>query len=206
LNFEIKNIINENDLEIKLLNYQNHSIDKLNLNILTKNELKKLNSFKSKKRKLEFFFTRILWQKFGKGITIEYNENGKPILSMGYISISHSKNTIAIGFSDKEKIGLDIEHYNSKINRIKEKFLSRQELDSFDLTNTETITTLWSVKEATYKLVDIPGLSYKDSIKVTDIGEINRVQLITKNKSTFFSFRRIVFKDFILTHCDSSQS
>ena len=44
------------------------------------------------------------------------NENGKPMLDKGFISISHTDNVMLVAISLKEPIGVDIEDKNRKIN------------------------------------------------------------------------------------------
>lgn len=201
MNFEIDDIIENEELHVKLLNYKDCNIDSLDLERLSTSERKRFDSFGAKKRKLEYFFTRVLWRSFTVHQQINYTETGKPCIKNGFISISHSSQTVAISYSNLHPIGLDIEHFNPKISRIQDKFLSKIEKERFDLSGEENITTLWSIKEAVYKLLDIRGLSFKEDIEVLEIGEINRVQVNYRIKHKELTFSRIVFEKFILIYC-----
>lgn len=199
--FEIDNIIENEELLVKVLNYKDCDINSLDLERLSDNERKRFDSFGAKKRKLEYYFTRVLWRDFPSHQRIKYTTTGKPCVENGFISISHSKQTVAISYSVMHPIGLDIEHFNPKIGRIQNKFLSLKEKNRFDLDNEENLTTLWSIKEAVYKLLDIEGLSFKGDIEVQEVGEINRVKVQLDTKHKEFTFSRIIFETFILIYC-----
>jgi phosphopantetheinyl transferase len=201
LHYQIKDIIHNNELTIKFLRYEPFTLREIDLGILTEKERIKISHFKSSKRKLEFFFTRLLWSSFGLNETINYNNLGKPIITSGYLSISHSQNVIAIGFSKTRIIGIDIEHYNEKIFHIREKFLSKVELDRFDMSNMDQLTTLWSIKEALYKFRSEDGLSFKEDIEILQLDEINLAQIKKGYEIHTIPFERICFNEFILTYC-----
>jgi 4'-phosphopantetheinyl transferase len=201
LNFEIKHIIDNDDLKIKLLSYDIDNAVDLDLSYLTDEEQIKYASFISTKRKLEYFYTRLLWSSFSTNTTISYLPSGKPYLTKGYISISHSRNKIAIAYSKQCAIGLDIEHFNEKIFRIQSKFTSLYEREHFDLSNHQLLTTIWSIKEAVYKLVDIPGLRFKEDICVLEIEKSNRVEVELRVSKKHLNFERIIYERFILTYC-----
>lgn len=201
LNFEIKHIIDNEDLKIKLLSYDIDNPDDLDLSYLTKEEQVKYASFISAKRKLEYYYTRLLWASFSTNTTISYLSSGKPYLSRGFISISHSRNKIAIAYSTLCAIGLDIEHFNKKIFRVQSKFISPYEREHFDLSNHQLLTTIWSIKEAVYKLVDLPGLRFKEDICVLEIEKSNRVEVELRVYKKHLNFERIIYEGFILTYC-----
>ncbi len=201
LQFTIEDILLTSELEIKILSYPAQEILTKELIALNEVERIKYDSFSSEKRKLEFFFTRILWAKFGKNEFITYNKLGKPCLTNGYIGISHSKNKIAVGFSKHYPVGIDIEHYSPKIHRIKHKFLSDQELIRYDLEDQNTITTLWSIKEALYKFRSEDGLSFRDDMDIIKIGDENLAELNFNNSKIQVPFHKQCFKNFILTYC-----
>ena len=78
----------------------------------TLNELLKLSrpfdltKFKTEKRKKEFLASRLLVQEISQNTIITYNEFGAPVLDNGkYISISHSKEMVAIIISEQQ-VGL----------------------------------------------------------------------------------------------------
>lgn len=68
------------------------------------------------------------------------------------ISVTHSFPFAALAIS-KNKVGIDIEPFNSKISRIQHKFL-REEESGFIEKNKEVayLTVIWSLKESMYKI------------------------------------------------------
>ena len=201
MNFEINDIIKNEELHVKVLNYKDCNMNALDLERLSDSERMRFESFGAKKRKLEYYFTRVLWRSFTVHQQINYTLTGRPCIKNGFISISHSGRTIAISYSNQHPIGLDIEHFNPKISRVQNKFLSPIEKERFDLNGKENMTTLWSIKEAVYKLLDIEGLSFKEDIEVLEIGKLNRVRVQFGLFKKEFTFSRIIFETFILIYC-----
>ena len=116
----------------------------------------------SEKRKKEHFVSRLLVNKICPTNTIIYNEFGAPELDNGkYISISHSKELVAVIISDK-KTGLDIELISEKSLRLASKFVSEKNLIQL---NKEKATLIWCIKEAIYKWHQKGGVDFiKDII------------------------------------------
>ncbi|QED38266.1 4'-phosphopantetheinyl transferase superfamily protein [Antarcticibacterium arcticum] len=99
-----------------------------------------------------------------------YDEMGKPHLVDGkLISITHSFNFTGIIVSDA-KVGIDIEKQRDKILTIAHKFTPLSEYHT--LANEEALirklTIVWGGKEAIYKLMAEPGLSFLQHINITD--------------------------------------
>ena len=106
------------------------------------------DNYTSEKRKKEHFASRLLVNEICPTKTIIYNEFGAPELNNGkHISISHSKQLVAVILSDK-KTGLDIEKISDKALRIASKFVSEKNLIKL---NKEKATLIWCIKEAIYK-------------------------------------------------------
>lgn len=201
MKYEISDIINDDDLKIKQIVYFEGNLDGLDMTILSKEELLKLEGFHSENRKLEFYFTRLLLKEFKLGHLIRYKETGKPLLSEGHISLSHSKNIILIAYSKMYEIGIDIEFYKEKIARIKHKFLSPFELKIFNCEDIEILTLIWSVKEAIYKIEDIPGLRFKEDMSVQNISNPGKIAIYKNGESHIYEFKHLKFKEFVITYC-----
>ena len=199
--FEITDILRNDEVEIKLLTYQPCELNELNLNLFSEIDREHFSNFISNKRKLEFYYTRYLWSQFNAFQEIQYSDSGKPQLKNGFISISHSRNTIVIAFSGDHLVGLDIEYYSPKVLSIRDKFLSPLEQNRFDTTNEKQMTTLWSIKEAVYKLADVQGLNFKENIRIMAVGDINKVILVKDETEKKLIFSRISFSEFILIYC-----
>ena len=201
MKYEINNIINESDLKIKQIVYSEVDIAQLDFKILSKGEKLKFDQFFSKNRKLEFYFSRLLLKDFNLDHLIEYKETGKPFLTEGFISLSHSKNVILIAYSKKYEVGIDIEFYKEKIHRIKHKFLSQFELKNWNCENIEILTMIWSIKEAIYKIEDIPGLRFREDMSVQSIDNPGYIAVYKNGESHNYEFNYLKYKEFIITYC-----
>ncbi len=94
-------------------------------------EQKHFCHFKNETRKKEFLVTRLLVQQFiNPNLHIEYNSCGKPYLlnSNLNISISHTKELVAILVCHNLTPALDLEYFSERIEKIAKRFLSKQEL------------------------------------------------------------------------------
>ena len=128
-----------------------------------------------------------------------YDQNGRPYLSDGrYISITHSFNFAAIIIAD-EVVGIDLEKKRDKIQRIAAKFCSTSELltanDSQDPIN--TLTEIWCVKEAVYKMCNSRSLSFKENILT------NLPYRVTVKDREFYKemhYKALDFEDFMLVY------
>lgn len=137
----------------------------LELNINTQD----LNAL-ADKRYVEKLSIRILLALLvGKGKSIQYHATGRPYLQQSpfEISISHTQQTYALSLSTIRH-GIDIEKWSDKPLRVSKMYVNEQDYlschDSAQKSNWHT--TLWSAKEAVYKLYDQAGLSFKNDILV----------------------------------------
>ncbi|MBR2194394.1 MAG: 4'-phosphopantetheinyl transferase superfamily protein [Salinivirgaceae bacterium] len=105
------------------------------------------------RRRTEWLTTRIVLRKLlNRDVTIAHDSNGKPYIaeSKSFISISHSKNMVAVMVAE-QNLGIDIEQITARTTKVHHKFLTGSELD-WCKTDTEH-TLVWTVKEAAYKLI-----------------------------------------------------
>jgi len=183
LSHHIKTIYQQKDILIKLLDYQNTTIEDIDLSILSFSDQQIFKGFNSVKRQLEFYHLRFLWKTFYTNQKILYKPTGKPYLKSGFLSMTHSHQRVVIAFSNKQNIGIDIEKISEKLDRVKHKFLHKN--DTFqDLTD---LTRLWTVKEAVYKLFDGDNLFFMDDVEVkTNSAIINLNQLNLKAQTHSF--------------------
>ena len=119
----------------------------------------------SEKRKKEHLTSRLIVNEICPTKTIIYNEVGAPELDNGkHISISHSKELIAVIISDK-KTGLDIEEISEKSLRLASKFVSEKNLIKL---NKEKGTLIWCIKEAIYKWHQKGGVDFIKDIVIPE--------------------------------------
>ena len=96
-----------------------------------------------------------------------------------HFSISHCGDYAAVIVSKTRRVGVDIEMPSYKVEKIKHKFLTMEELgrvtrelsafngESFK--GFEMLTLLWSCKEAVFKWYGLGGVDFKTHMTLTDI-------------------------------------
>ena len=99
-------------------------------------------------------------------VIIEYGVNGEPLTEGFHISFSHSGEMIAVAISKQTLVGIDIEKIQDKITALHSKFVSENELTPQELNNRESITRVWTAKEAVYKLFSGAVPDFKEHIFV----------------------------------------
>lgn len=127
--------------------------------------IEQISAFNSEKRTLEYLAVRCALKEVLPNAIISYDNNGKPYLNnCNYnISISHTGHFAAIIISQSHSTGIDIERITERVERVKHKFLSENELSNIDSKSERThLALLWAAKEATYKILNIPQLSFYD--------------------------------------------
>lgn len=116
----------------------------------------------------QFLAKKLLLEYLNINHQIQYLDTGKPVLSdKKYISISHSRNWVAVALSPQE-IGIDMETANPKLKRIASKFVNPYEQAIFDIENLTDLQYLWTAKESIYKLAGQTGLRFKEDIIIKD--------------------------------------
>jgi phosphopantetheinyl transferase len=93
---------------------------------------------------------------------------GKPSLqgTHQHISISHSRDMVAVAYSD-HCVGIDIQHEEEKIIRIKDKFISAREASRIDSRHTiESYHIFWGAKECMYKAYGLKELDFRKHMHV----------------------------------------
>jgi phosphopantetheinyl transferase len=141
-----------------------HINEEIRLGMLDMDQFSLQNAGKEK-RVLEGLGSRFLLSELlnSKDFELIYDEYNKPYLngSQYKISISHSHQWLVIAISNAEEIGVDIELVRDKVERIKHKFATDEELE-FAGNNHEKLTYLWAAKEAIYKAYGKKAVDFKD--------------------------------------------
>ena len=97
-------------------------------------------------------------------VDLNYNVNGKPSIKSGYISISHSKEFVAVLISD-EKVGVDIESNSDKCFQVTQKFIGTE--NEFPIKIDMRIAqVIWNMKECLYKIIDFKEIDFKENLIV----------------------------------------
>jgi phosphopantetheinyl transferase (holo-ACP synthase) len=99
---------------------------------------------------------------------VHNDANGKPIIQGHpfHVSISHTDDYSAVILSDRYEVGIDIEKLRPRILKVKEKFLSDNELEMTRAGGLEKPTILWCAKEALYKLYGRRNLDFRKHISL----------------------------------------
>ena len=135
---------------------------------LSKQEHVMLENMKSHRRK-EWLTSRFLADRLCPAecrIKIVKDDMGKPRLrdASHNISISHSRDRVAVVRSDVA-VGIDIQHEEKKITRIKHKFISTDEMRSIpDGQELQSYHLYWSAKECMYKAWGKRQLDFKKNM------------------------------------------
>jgi len=145
----------------------NTLLSKLNLD---KEEINKLNSFKSEGRKLEWLSVRNLINNLlERNARIIYNADNKPFLkgTTYNISISHSHKLTSIFLSKKNRVGIDLELMSHKISTLSDKFINDQEIVTSDPElRRYHLYIHWCAKEALYKICDKQDINFKENLTI----------------------------------------
>lgn len=100
---------------------------------------------------------------------IKIADTKKPFLENEayHFSISHCDDYAAAIVSKKERVGVDVEIPSFKIDRIKNKFLNKQESSilnpQFSITQ---LTLMWCCKEAVFKWWSYGGVDFSEKIRL----------------------------------------
>jgi phosphopantetheinyl transferase len=146
--------------------------DLIPLAILTHDELEQLYKFKSATRQLHWLAWRALIHRIAPSspFSLIYDNNGKPFPNdySFQLSVSHSGNWASCLINPTHPVGLDIEAIQERVLKVKERFLSSEELEYFlSLGNDPLIfTILWSTKEAVFKYIGRKGIDIRQQIKI----------------------------------------
>ncbi len=135
---------------------------------LSASELQEVLTLTARKR-LEWFAGRwllhVLLQAEDRAVSLK-DEFGKPYLlnSTLHISLSHSDDKAAVIISEKP-VGVDIQYFTPKIERIERKFMREAESNSLSVKNRiEQLHVFWGAKESLYKAYGKRELDFRGHI------------------------------------------
>lgn len=174
--------------------------DNINRILATQEQITKFSSITNQNKKNEFLASRILVKE--RTNQIQTYKNSKPIIDDGYISISHKNDFIVLGVNFSHPIGVDIEKKDLKINKIKHKFCSTNELNvlnKFVLDDTTILTMLWTAKEAVFKNLEVQNNIFIKDISIKIESHEKGIATIhdCKYELTFIHFKT---EEYIICH------
>lgn len=177
------------------------------LSMLTRKSMleKEVLSLKSESKVTERLAVRVLLKHLlGKEVEISYEKSGRPYIKDEnvHLSISHTKQYVAVILSKKDYIGIDIQHITDKVKNVQSKFVSDEEFIDAD---NELIHLLlhWSAKETIYKALG-DGVDLKRSFSIEHFiparaGQFRIVEKLT-GADLQYTITYLVHPDFVLTH------
>ena len=126
--------------------------------------------FKAEKRKLEWLAVRVLLKELlGEEKKIVYLPSGKPCLEDGSacISFSHTPGYVAVAIHPSAEVGVDIEQYGTRVQRLASRFVREDEQVS--VASGDEIYALllhWSAKETMFKLMEEEAVDFLDHLRI----------------------------------------
>ena len=179
----------------------------LAMRALSERELSQLGKLKNERRRIEFLASRILLQQLlNRNIEVDYLSNGKPMLITPdyHFSLSHSKDFVAVIVSRDKEVGIDIEKMRDNMERLKEKFLSEQELKAINPSDSLLLHLFWGAKESMYKMYSSFQPLFTEHLFVENINlETQKAVGIVKQeqlcKKTAIQYQQI--EDNLLVYC-----
>lgn len=103
----------------------------------------------------------------GESVDIFYENSGRPYLKdeKKFISISHSKTLVALGYGNY-RIGIDVEELDERVLRVRNKFLNEKEKNLFNEFDITANTIAWTIKESLFKLNKETGIDFKSELLI----------------------------------------
>lgn len=173
-------------------------------------EIAELNLISTDKRKREYLAVRIAFEKLlGEEIKIIYNEDGKPLVADNslHLSISHSKNWIAVIAHPTNKVGIDIECVNEKVRNVFTRFLSPEEQSYFSNgSDLKQLQIAWSAKEALYKIIGKQAVDFANHLRIHSFLALDAGELKATHNPTnkFYQLTYLQNSDYTLVYCVDS--
>jgi len=171
----------------------------LRLRSLSEREKKDFFAIKNSNRRKEWLIIRILLEHLtDKNFSLNYLSDGKPKLLKPklFLSISHSKDFVAVFISLNKAIGIDIERIKENIGQLKHKFLLPEEAQQVDESDNQLLHIYWGAKEAMYKMYSSYQPLFTEHLSVQNIDyqkykAIGKIKKENLNKTINIIFQRI---------------
>lgn len=119
---------------------------------------------------------------------IEYFESGKPRLANTNrsFSITHATHMCGILLTNSTHCGIDLEHKDRSVERVRSRFLSQTEKDTFP---SDWGLHLWCAKEAVFKAANQSNVDFSKQIQLTPSNfNPNTVEGTFENGNTTLGF------------------
>ena len=126
--------------------------------------------FSAEKRKQEWLAVRVLLKELcGEEKKIAYLPSGKPYLEDGsaFVSFSHTLGYVAVALHPSAEVGVDIEQYGTRVQRVASRFIREDEKVSVK-SGDEIYALLlhWSAKETMFKLMEDEAVDFVNHLHI----------------------------------------
>lgn len=147
----------------------------------------------------------LLKELLGEEKEISYTSSGRPFLNDGsfHLSISHTKDYVAVVLDREARVGVDIEKFSDKIKTVRSRIVSGNEYIDPD---NELVHLLlhWSAKETMFKILDKRGVDFLHHLQVMPFKPESEGCFETREERTRHKYRFLmdyqVFPDFVLVY------
>lgn len=153
-----------------------------------------LQKVTSEKRRQEWLATRLLLKEMiGEEVEIFYDHNGAPFLteSVFQLSVSHTSGFVAVLLHEQPFAGIDIETYSDRALRLKERFLSVEEIKMLNpVYQSNHVLLCWSAKEVLFKMIRQVEVDFREHLHISAFplqteGHITVTETRTGEKESF---------------------
>ena len=137
--------------------------------LITASDVASASRFQNDSRRREHLaWRRVVRSELGRGVVIDYNEVGAPVVNTPntHISVAHGAQSVAVAIAN-EPVGVDIESLDRNYERIKSRFMSPAEEALSDIE--EWPAMVWTAKEAIYKLYGKREVDLTEDIHITGL-------------------------------------
>lgn len=103
---------------------------------------------------------------YGKPVLLKHTAHGLPYVEEGkqHVSITHTHGLVCVAVNEYHPIGIDVERKGTRVLRVRDRFLSKNEQAFVAADDAEATLIAWTAKEALYKLVDDHEATMRDSL------------------------------------------
>ena len=151
--------------------------------LITASDVASASRFQNDRRRREHLaWRRVVRSELGRGVVIDYNEVGAPVVDVPntHISVAHGGERVAVAIAD-EPVGVDIESLDRNYVRVKSRFMSAAEETLSEME--EWPAVVWTAKEAIYKLYGKREVDLTEDIRITNL-DAERMLLTAEVRNT----------------------
>lgn len=151
-------------------------------------------------RQREWLASKVMAREY-LGQSINYDESGRPILTNGHISISHTGQYVALLFDGHNACGIDIENMSRDSSRLSHRFARAEELTvAHTILPQNPSLLVWCMKEAMYKVTPGDFLADFRIISAEALAEPARLKIKSAPTGVTLEARVIIHNDLLITY------